>query len=437
MNDTFIGRKRVSNTNPANGTIPAYNEKSGRYEPTVVSVPTTALTFDELILDSGHISAGCADMYEEETSAAWTEGSGSAGYTGRYLFGNILDYDDALWMIGGYISTGRTNTVYKSTNGGTTWTSVGTLPDAIFGHATVVYDGKMWLIAGNTGSGDKSYIYTSTNGSTWTQVAASSSFGPRLKHQVVVYDGKMWLSGGRTAGSSTGKRDVWYSTDGVTWTQATSSADWLGRCEHQMVVANDKLWVICGITGTSTRYKDVWYSTDGASWTQATADTGFTARSYHACAVINDVIYLTGGRDSTAALNDGYFSTDGVTWTALETSNWGIRVGHGMINNGGELWLFAGWNYSSTYYADAYYYNQTVYPFEFTPSKVQVHLVPYNTTGDYYSIPIYMRNQTRAAANPNDFLAEGSKIHFNNNGSKTNLTGKPKANDILIVEQLA
>src|SRR3989338_3426191 len=60
-------------------------------------------------------------------------------------------------------------------------------------------------------------------GASWTKVAESVAWSPRVNHAVLVYNNKMWVLGGWSGGVNT---DVWSSSDGVSLSSVTSSAPW-------------------------------------------------------------------------------------------------------------------------------------------------------------------------------------------------------------------
>lgn len=231
-----------------------------------------------------------------------------------------------------------------------------------YDHAAVAFDGKLWVLGGyNPGEvwGDTYYedVWSSEDGVSWELVTERAPWHGRRGHSVVVFDDgngeDMYLIGGFEVDEKTGYRqytnDIWRSNNGENWVQIKertyppldSLYDWFPRSEHAVVVANhggtDYIYIIAGRTQLEDHsgfyanqyFNDVWRSTDGISW-EALDNTDFGVRSDHAVTVDPSTgrIYMQGGRhglimeapeaasNPNPEYNNLWTTDDGVTWNA-------------------------------------------------------------------------------------------------------------------------
>ena len=265
----------------------------------------------------------------------------------------------AIYVIGGSKYGGRTerfNDVWKSTNGGATWTnetqSTATNQKfpARYGHSSVVMNGAIYVIGGNDGTNTLNDVWKSTDGKTWTNetqsTATNQKFTPRFEHSSVVMSGEIYVIGGQSAvtGSTNYLNDVWKSTDGATWTQVisntattpTTTNQFSQRAIHSSVSISSGphqgIYVIGGIDASTGFLDDVWKSTDGGqTWIKTTSNMKkFNPRVGHTSFVIGDTIYIIGGRKgpkrTTGGTGTEYWddvckSTDGgATWEEIQAS---------------------------------------------------------------------------------------------------------------------
>jgi len=429
MNPSLIGLKRVQNTVPSQGQVQSYDGASGKYAPGAISdLISNSKIFNEKKLVAGDITAGFADY--DTSSPTWTTESADGGYLKRWLFDKPVKVGSYYYICCGYGGS-RIQTVYKSTDG-ISWTLAGNFIAYNQGPCVESFNDKLWLMGGNDNvSGDRRYVYYSTDGANWTQATALAGWSGRQRARCCVFNNKLWIMGGRTSASGTGYNDVWYSSDGANWTQATASAGWSTRYDHGLLVMGGKMWVMGGMSG-ATVYNDVWYSTDGATWTQAKQHAAWSDRCAFAAIVYNEKLHIFGGY-TTTQVDDCWYSADGVTWYEFEPGAWAARSGHATFMVGSEVFLVGG--YSTDYCKDVYSYAAGE-PLILSADRTVLHWIPYNVVGDYYSTPVLMRNQSRAAVQPSDYAADGSKIYFGNTGGHSNLTTKPLVDDILLLEEL-
>jgi photosystem II stability/assembly factor-like uncharacterized protein len=229
--------------------------------------------------------------------------------------------DGSIILMGGTSNNninGVKNDVWRSTDNGKTWNQM--TPDAgwspRYDYSSVVMpDGSIVLMGGLGGSisvGSMDDVWRSTdNGKTWKQMTPDAGWSPRYSHSsVAMPDGSIVLTGGiENVGKGPFKNDVWRSTDyGKTWNQMTPRAGWSIRCGHASIAMPNGSIVLMGgnVDGSISSLKnDIWQSTDnGASWIQMNAGAGWTARSSHASVAMPDgSIVLMGGGDNSASFN--------------------------------------------------------------------------------------------------------------------------------------
>ena len=183
-----------------------------------------------------------------------------------------------IYVIGGYNGTRALNDVWKSSNGGATWAQVATgsttaSPPTLFsarqGHSLVAVSSDMYVIGGFDRTNFLNDVWKSTNGGvTWTQVAAgatataSGRFPIRSSHVSAVVGSEIYVMGGQNSANLFG--DVWKSTNGgQKWRPVSTTAP--KRIGSSFVAVGSALYIIGGFNGSP--FNDVWKSTDkGVTW---------------------------------------------------------------------------------------------------------------------------------------------------------------------------
>ncbi len=156
----------------------------------------------------------------------------------------------------------------------------------------------------------------------WRELTITGNkWSARLNHTSVVFKNKIWVLGG--IGLRGLKNDVW-SSDLSTWEHVQSRAAWSPRQDHSSVVYENKMWVLGGsiaatVSASTDLINDVWYSSDGITWTAATTDAAWSPRQGHSLVHFRDDMYVLGGADASHNASEGFDdmwkSRDGINWS--------------------------------------------------------------------------------------------------------------------------
>lgn len=282
----------------------------------------------------------------------------------------LLNLNGTLYMLGGWapgtIPAPYThNQVWKSPDGGETWTRLADAPwEARHTAGWLVHDDKLWVIGGdmNLGHYQRDVWRGTPNGSSidWVQVTANAAplSDGRVLHQVFSHNGKMWIVGGQTLDEFTPTDlstkpdspyydDVWSSEDGGLWTLVSSGNAWAPRgLIMGSPVKDGHMWLVGGgaydTEGNPRVYRnDVWRSADGVTWDQVTANGGFSARQYNSVAVLGNDLALVAGYNG-ANIADAFLSSDGITWGRVATPPWQARHAASVAPFGDKLLMLGG-----------------------------------------------------------------------------------------------
>ena len=141
-------------------------------------------------------------------------------------------------------------------------------------------------------------IWTSSDGITWTQRSSATD-----THQDVAYGSSVYISVGN-AGS------VYTSSDAITWTAQPD----VGTSDWYNIKFNGSIFV--GVTHAG----EVFTTTNGTSWaSQGFIPSGTVTK--HGLTVNGSTFVLVSNTDN---INSMYTSTDGITWTVVDTSPFGV-----------------------------------------------------------------------------------------------------------------
>ena len=148
----------------------------------------------------------------------WTPGTIAATglASSTTLVSDLVAVDaNTAWIATAPSATGGTNGIFKTTNGGATWTKQTAYSSASFANVVYFWDANTGFTAGDPVS-NKFEMYTTTNGgTTWTPVAGApvptSADDYGYVHNIEVNGNDIWL------GTSVGR--ILHSTNkGTTWT---------------------------------------------------------------------------------------------------------------------------------------------------------------------------------------------------------------------------
>jgi len=222
-----------------------------------------------IILMGGYGSSGnLSDVWRStDNGSTWTQKTAAAGWEGRYYFSSAAMPDGSIIILGGSgVSTILANDVWRSTDNGSTWTQMSAAAEwseREFLSSVSLLDGSIVMMGGSDLYGSmKNDVWRSTDGgTTWTNLTENAWWTPRYSHSSVSTPGGIIvMMGGFDVNGA--KNDVWKSTDGgTTWAQMTTNAGWGVRSGHTSVMLPDGGIVMMG--GIDIAYvpmNDVWYS---------------------------------------------------------------------------------------------------------------------------------------------------------------------------------
>ncbi|MCB0430596.1 MAG: S8 family serine peptidase [Flavobacteriales bacterium] len=246
--------------------------------------------------------------------ATWTPGTFGLGDT-KLLIAMVFAIDANTAWVAAAPNTGSGNGgIWKTTNGGSTWTrqSTATYSNASsFTNIVHFWDANTGFCMGDPINGDFE-LYTTTNGgTTWTQVSGANIPDPvsgeyGYTGQIEVVGNSVWFT--------TNKGRLYRSSDkGMTWAVAqTPLTDFGGTSESGRVSFKD---ASNGIIINNS--KKVWRSTDaGATWSAVTT-TG-TLYGGDVCWIENTNTVFSVGAASGGS--GSAFSSDGGTnWNIIDT----------------------------------------------------------------------------------------------------------------------
>ena len=233
----------------------------------------------------------------------------------------------------------------------------------------VVYKDQMWILGGwyNSFKPCPRDVWSTCDGKTWKLVLEVAPWKHSDLPMTLVFKDRMWFMGGWYNGrlpDHSASNEVWCSIDGVNWDLAVQNAGWSPRLAAGAVVFKGKMWILGGIENylfgdDSSLKNDVWCSDDGKAWTLVTSNAGWSPRAFHQAVVFDNKIWVMGGGNYVPkhhALNDVWFSEDGVSWTqATETASWGPRLWFSSVVYRDKMWVLGGWTQSTDNYGDVWF----------------------------------------------------------------------------------
>ncbi len=268
-------------------------------------------------------------LFTPDAGETWVrQGQGSAALQG-------IDVSD-IWAVdeNNVWATGTGNTILRTTDGGQTWTQVqppANLPDAGLSPIYIVNKSDIW-IGGGCGTAGNGMVYKSIDGgSTWTMLDTAFFHKNGIQGLWAINPEKVYAVGGHYMGGLA-RGFIGYTLDGgLTW-DSISPANNFNKWEWIGVVASENTTVIYG---TKAHYM---VSTDGGNtWiNDSVPNTGGMDG-----ADINDLIMLD-SQTWWGAFDMGQIiiTTDGgTTWTKQQTPGIGGTFAVGIDTWDGQLAL--------------------------------------------------------------------------------------------------
>ena len=274
----------------------------------------------------------------------WTETTNNAAFPATDAI-NAFNYNDMM-----YIYSQTTDTFYTSTDGvdWTVVTTIGSPPPTRRDSNMILINNNFILAAGYNGADLKDvwqgqsieYCFSATPTITQT---ITPTFTPTFTETATPTFTRT-LTPTCTITPTCGLCVI-YSD----WQELTGNAQFIGRQFSQSVFYNNLIWLLTGSyppTGTPFYLNDVWYSTDGVDWTAATQNANWTPRDDGLSLVYNNKLWVISG---TTGLGQGsrsyqtadvWYSTDGVDWTAA-TQNAEFGKQYSIIGTifNGYMWV--------------------------------------------------------------------------------------------------
>ncbi|HUR10325.1 MAG TPA: hypothetical protein VM012_03100 [Flavitalea sp.] len=309
----------------------------------VISILTTFCS--QTTINPTHATASTLTGYHWEQVLPFGNGSFPEQWKpGTFPLGiRPLDaFNNNLWMSGQKAAWSSTDGIHWSRHNKTDW------GERIYSEI-IFYQNKLWLFGGLMYQ-ERQFvndIWVSSDGTNW-QKAGNASWSARGGHSIIVYKNKIWLFGGATEINSDRSlknflNDIWSSEDGIHWTQEMKSAPWTQRDNPKLLIFRDNLYMLGG-QGQS----DIWFTSDVKNWKLLNPSASWKNRYDNGAHVFDGKMWIFGGRDTsenhtTAALNDVWFSENGIAWTQQTAhAPWTVRSGATSIVYQNKLWIYSG-----------------------------------------------------------------------------------------------
>lgn len=254
--------------------------------------------------------------------ATWSAGAINIGNPALHIT-NISGVNATTAWVGAFDNTNGMGGVWKTSDGGTTWTNqlMLTTPNESWTNYVHFFDANNGIIGGDPESGEFEIYTTANGGSTWTRVPGANIPDPLSSEYG--YNGGYYAAGNNIF-FYTGKGRIYKSTDkGLTWSVLATNtiiSDFGGAS-----VSGDMAWsdsnrgIIVRKTflGTTPTGLTLHRTTDGGTTWSSVSFSGINAANN-----INDITYVPGTNILVAVSSAGgsWKSLDnGTSWTSIDT----------------------------------------------------------------------------------------------------------------------
>jgi N-acetylneuraminic acid mutarotase len=238
--------------------------------------------------------------YSQSGSGTWSEAS-YTGFAPRYWFTSSA-VNDKIYVIGGYESTGLSQTVDVYDPSTDTWDTLATTgtftPRAAL--ASAVVDGKIYVMGGVTGpespqtmSSKLEVLDPSTN--TWSTPVTTGTFTKRDDLCACVVNGKIYTIGGYDAATGDVNTFEMFDPSTNTWSTPVTTGTFTPDGALTAQVVNNKIYVLGGLNYPYLVTKVQMFDPSTNTWSTPATRGIFTARLLFTSGVIDGKIYVAGG----------------------------------------------------------------------------------------------------------------------------------------------
>jgi hypothetical protein len=263
----------------------------------------------------------------------------------------VIDYNNIIYMFGGFDGSSELNDFWKYDIELNKWTQITpNVPPSRRFHQMVIdkTTNIIYIFGGFDGSSLLNDFWTHyTLGNAWAQITVTGP-SPRAAHRMVIDEsnGCIYVFGGN---NGTLTQDLWkFDITLNTWTQIIPvSSSPSARINHQMVITNNIIYIFGGNDGSLTQ--DLWkYDITLNTWTQfIPLSSSPSARQSHQMVITNNIIYMFGGNDGSNKQDLWKYDIILNTWEELIPLSSCIpsaRYYHQMVINDikGDIYMFGG-----------------------------------------------------------------------------------------------